>query len=385
MKPLSGLRVVSLEQFGAAPYGTMILGALGAEVIKVENAQTGGDPARHVGPHQLGEDDSQYFQAWNLNKRSITLDIKTTHGRRQFEALVRTAEAVVNNLRGALPARLGIDYAALRPVNPAIVCLHISAYGRNNDRESWPGYDYLMQAEAGLMSLTGEPDGPPCRVGVSLIDSMTGTMGTVGLLSCVMRARQTGIGCDVDTALFDVAMHQLTYTAMWYLNEREISERLPRSAHPALTPVQTFPTADGWIFIMCMTEAFWHALCDAIGRPDLLRDPRFIDFATRRENRSALTQVLDAELRQHRTAFWLQRLSGILPVAPVNDIPQALENDFVRRAGLIDSIAHPLWGTLRVLAAPIKVDGVRPEQRACSILGADNEALLGSKTDTEES
>jgi crotonobetainyl-CoA:carnitine CoA-transferase CaiB-like acyl-CoA transferase len=141
MKPLAGMRVIAVEQYGAAPYGTMLLAELGAEVIKIEQAETGGDPARHVGPHRLGPADSQYFQAWNLGKRSVTLDIKSPAGRQQLEALVRGAEAVVNNLRGSLPARLGLDYAALGRINPAVVCLHISAYGRDNARADWPGYD----------------------------------------------------------------------------------------------------------------------------------------------------------------------------------------------------------------------------------------------------
>jgi crotonobetainyl-CoA:carnitine CoA-transferase CaiB-like acyl-CoA transferase len=365
-----------VEQFGAAPYGTMMLADLGAEVIKVENAETGGDPSRQVGPHRLGDGDSQYFQAWNLSKRSVTLDIKSADGRRQFEELVRGAEAVVNNLRGNLPDRLRIDYAGLRAINPAVVCLHISAYGRDNERASWPGYDYLMQAESGLMSLTGEPDGPPARVGASMIDSMTGIVGVVGLLSCVMRARQTGFGCDVDTSLFDVALHQLTYSALWYLNEGDASQRLARSAHLTLTPVQTFPTVDGWIFVMCMTEKFWLSLCDAIGRADLAADPLFIDHAHRREHRGELTTVLDAEFRRHTTAHWLGLLSGVLPVAPVYDLAQALDSDFVRRDGMIRSIPHPLRGELQVLANPLKIDGERPAQSACSPLGADNAALL---------
>jgi crotonobetainyl-CoA:carnitine CoA-transferase CaiB-like acyl-CoA transferase len=370
------MRVVSIEQFGAAPYGTMLLAELGAEVIKIENAETGGDPARHVGPHMLGPADSQYFQAWNLGKRSVTLDIKSSEGRRQLEALVRTADAVVNNLRGNLPGRLGLDYPALKRVNPAVVCLHISAYGRDNERAAWPGYDYLMQAEVGLMSLTGEPDGPPARVGASLVDTMTGMTGMIGLLSAVLRARQTGIGCDVDTCLFDVAMHQLSYPAMWYLNEGDASRRLSRSSHLSLVPVQTFPTADGWIFVMCMTEKFWRAFCDGIGRPDLPEDPRFASFAARHDNREALTAVLDAELRKAPTGHWLKVLGGQLPVAPVYDLPEALDSSFVRANGLVRSVPHPAKPEMKVLANPLKFNGVRPEQSACAPLGADNAALL---------
>lgn len=376
MKPLAGMRVIAVEQYGAAPYGTMFLAELGADVIKVEQAATGGDPSRQVGPHRLGADDSQYFQAWNLGKRSITLDIKSREGRRQLEELARGADAVVNNLRGNLAGRLGLDYATLGRINPAVVCLHISAYGRDNERADWPGYDYLMQAEVGLMSLTGEPDGPPARVGASIVDAMTGLTGVVGLLSCVMQARRTGRGCDVDTCLFDVAMHQLTYSALWYLNEGDKSERQPRSAHLSQVPVQTFPTADGWIFIMCMTEKFWRILCDVIGRPDLPDDQRFATADARREHRGALTALLDAALRKGTTEHWLGLLTGKVPIAPVYDLAQALDAPFTRRTGMVRTIAHPARGELRVLANPLKIDGVRPEQRACAPLGADNALVL---------
>ncbi len=373
--PLAGIRVLTLEQFGAGPYGTMFLAELGAEVIKVE-APDGGDPSRQVGPHRLGPDDSQYFQAWNLGKKSVTLDLKSAEGRRRFEALVRTADCVVNNLRGTQPAKLGIDYAHLSAIKPSIVCLHISAYGRAGPRADWPGYDFLMQAEAGLMELTGEPDGPPTRVGVSLIDSMSGLTGIVGLLACLLRAKTTGKGCDVETCLYDVALHQLTYPGTWYLNEGDVSPRVPRSAHLALAPVQTFPTRDGWIFVMCMTQKFWLSLVEAMGRQDLLADPRFADPNTRAVNRAELTDVLDPTFRARDTADWLARFNGVLPAAPVYRLDQALDSAFTREAGMVSSVPHPLKGELRVIANPLRIDGRRPAQAACAPLGADNDTLL---------
>ena len=377
-KPLEGIRVLTLEQFGAGPYCTMFMAELGAEVIKVE-APDGGDPSRQVGPHLLGQDDSEYFQAWNLGKKSVTIDLKSKEGRRQFEALVKTADCVVNNMRGTQPEKLCIDYASLGPIKPSIVCLHISAYGRDNERKDWPGYDFLMQAEAGLMELTGEPDGPPTRVGVSLIDSMSGLTGAVGLLACLLRAKTTGKGCDVDTCLYDVALHQLTYPGAWYLNEGDVSPRVPRSAHLALAPVQTFPTKDGWIFIMCMTQKFWLSLCEATGRADLSADPRFPDPNTRAKNRAQLTDELDGTFRTRTTADWLARFNGLLPAAPVYRLDQALDSAFAKSAGMVSAVLHPVKNVLRVIANPIKVDGKRMAQAACSPLGADNDALLGKQ------
>jgi crotonobetainyl-CoA:carnitine CoA-transferase CaiB-like acyl-CoA transferase len=377
MKPLEGLRVLSVEVWAAGPYGSQLLASLGAEVIKIENPRSGGDPARHVGPHLLGAGDSQYFQAWNTGKKSVALDLKSGEGRRDFESLVPRADAVINNLRGDRPAKLGLDFATLAKLNPAIVCAHISAYGRDTERAAWPGYDFLMQAEAGLMSLTGEPDGPPARFGPSTIDFMTGTTAMVGLLGCLWNAQRTGRGCDVDVSLFDVALHQLNYSATWYLNAGHAPTRLERSSHFSLAPVQTFPTADGWIFVMCMSDAFWLALIEALELKSLSGDPRFATGNTRHRHRVALTAELDPVFRRRTTSEWLERLSGVLPVGPVYDVAQALDSPFTERSGMIQAVPHPEKPDLRVLASPIKVNGERAVLTAAPALGADNEALVG--------
>jgi crotonobetainyl-CoA:carnitine CoA-transferase CaiB-like acyl-CoA transferase len=376
MRPLEGMRVLALEQFGAAPYGTMFLADLGAEVVKIENPAAGGDASRGVGPHMLGKGDSQYFQAFNLNKRSVALDVKTRDGREALLRLVSGAEAVVNNLRGDLPETLGIDYASLKAANPAIVCLHISAYGRDNSRKTWPGYDFLMQAEAGLMSMTGEPDRAPSRIGLSMIDYMTGITGMVGLLSCVLRARQTGQGCDVDTSLFEVATHQLAYQGTWFLNTGEVPRRMARSAHASLVPVQTVRTADGWMYVMCMKDKFWQILADRIGRSDLKSDERFATQRARLKNRDALTGLLDEAMSARPTDEWLEMLTGTIPVAPIYDVDEAFANPFMTEADMVRTVSHSAKPELKVLANPLRIDGKRPEQKVCSPLGADNAELL---------
>ncbi|QJR09535.1 Acetyl-CoA:oxalate CoA-transferase [Usitatibacter rugosus] len=377
MKPLNGVRIVSVEQFGAAPYGSMFLADLGAEVIKVENAAIGGDPARKTGPYLLGDTDSEYFQTWNMNKKSVTLDLRTPEGKASLEKLVMSAEVVLNNLRGDLPAKMGLDYAALSKLKPAIVCVHLSAYGRDNERASWPGYDYLMQAEAGLMHLTGEPDGPPTRIGApSMIDHTTGLTAMVGLLSALIQARATGKGCDVDTCLFDAALHQLGYAAIWYLNEGYTPERQTRSAHFSVAPVQTFPSADGWIFVMCLTDKFWNALLGVLNQPAITADARFANQKSRLENRDALTKALDAEFQKHPTTHWLKVLGGVLPIAPVYELSTALDSPFLRATDMIKTVPHPARADLRVLANPIKINGKRLSQEVCSAPGADNAAIL---------
>lgn len=376
--PLQGVRVIAVEQFGAGPYGTMYLAQMGADVIKIENPATQGDLARQTGPHLLGEDDGQYFQTWNLNKRSAAVDIKSAQGRAAFERLVAGADVVLNNLRGDQPGKLGLDYATLSAVNPKVVCVHISAYGRDNSRAAWPGYDYLMQAETGHMHLTGEPGTPPARVGApSIVDHTTGLTSIIGLLAALLRARETGQGCDVDTSLFEVTLHQLGYVATWYLNEGHVPQRQPRSGHFSVAPVQTFPTSDGWIFVMCMTQKFWEALLGVLGREDLRQRPEFRTAEARNSHRGQLTELLDTEFRRRSTQEWLSRLQGVLPVAPVRGLAEALDSDFLRETGMLAQVEHPAKPDLRVLAAPLRFDGERPPLRACSALGRDTGDILG--------
>jgi crotonobetainyl-CoA:carnitine CoA-transferase CaiB-like acyl-CoA transferase len=378
MKPLQGVRIVSVEQFGAAPYGTMLLADLGAEVIKIENAAIDGDPARKTGPFFLGPNDSEYYQAFNTNKKSVAIDLRSDEGKAALHGLIKTADALVNNLRGDLPAKMGLDYKTLASANPKLVCVHVSAYGRDNERASWPGYDYLMQAESGLMHLTGEPDRPPARLGApSIIDQTTGLTAAVGLLSAIIQARSTGKGCDVDTCLLDVALHQLGYVATWYLNEGHTSIRQPRSAHYSVAPVQTFPTSDGWLFIMCMTDRFFGELLAAIGRTDLASDSRFATQALRQANREALTALIDAELKRESNSYWLKKLNGVLPVAPVLDLAEALDSPFLQSTEMIQTVVHPAKPAMRVLANPIKINGERLSQTPCSAYGADTTAYVG--------
>ncbi len=374
--PLAGVRVLTFEAFGAGPFGSMYLADLGAEVIKIENRAQGGDATRGMGPYFLGEHDSHFFQTFNLNKRSVCLDLKTADGQAIFRKLVAKSDAVLNNLRGDQPDKLGLTYAALRDCNPRLVCAHLSAYGRDNERRAWPGYDYLMQAEAGFLHVTGEPGSPPARMGLSIIDFMTGITTALALVSALFGAARNGQGRDIDVSLFDVALHQLSYPGTWYLNEKLVTGRAPRSAHPSATPVQLFKTADGWIFIMCMTEKFWQELLKVIDAPKIASDPRFATVSLRREHRDELTPLLDAQFERDTTAAWLAKLQGVLPAAPVYDMAQALENPFPLANGMIRNTPHPQRADFRSFANPIKLDGERLPARSGPALGADTDAVL---------
>lgn len=377
MLPLQGVTIIAVEQYGAAPFGSMLLGDMGADVIKVENPADGGEIGRHVGPYHFGPGNSQFYQAFNRNKRSMTLNLKHPEGQAILHDLVRGADAVFDNLRGDLPEKLGLDYASLKHVNPRIVCAHLSAYGREGPRKSWPGYDYLMQAEAGYLSLTGEPDGPPARFGLSVVDMMTGLMTVFGLVSALVGARAHGKGSDVDVSLFDTALHNLNYLAAWYLNGGHVQGRVPRSAHPSLTPSQLYRTRDGWIFIMCNKEKFWPVLAEKLGRPEWGSDPRFASFKERLANRAALTELLDGVLTQRDTADWIAAFGGAVPAAPVYDVAQALENPFVTGTGRLADFTGPIMDKpARLLASPIRIGGEIIPTRAAPGLGADTDDVL---------
>ena len=374
--PLAGVRILAVEQYGAGPFGTLYLADLGAEVIKIENHRDGGDVGRSVGPHFFGPGDSHFFQTFNRNKKSVTLDLKHPDGYAAFLALVTQADAVLDNLRGDLPVKLGLTYDDLKESNPRIVCTHLSAYGRNGSRTTWPGYDYLMQAEAGHMSLTGEPDGPPTRYGLSIVDLMTGLAAAFGLLAGVVSARSTGQGMDVDTSLFDVALHNLNYPGTWFLNQGVVTGRSPRSGHPSLTPSQLYRTQDGWIFLMCNKEKFWGVLVDLLCKPEWNNDPDFATFAKRLENRERVTLMLDGMLMQRTTADWMALFAGKVPASPVYDIAQALENPYlVEREALADYL-YPDGRSARMVASPIRVAGVSLPHVAAPAMGADTDAML---------
>ncbi|MGI9334857.1 MAG: CaiB/BaiF CoA transferase family protein [Gammaproteobacteria bacterium] len=376
MLPLEGVRVLAVEQYGAGPFGTMFLADQGAEVIKIENPRDGGDMARDVGPFYFGERDSLFFHAFNRNKKSLTLDLSRDEGKAVLHDLVKSADGLTSNLRGDVPAKLGLTFDRLREVNPRIVCAHLSAYGRSGPRADWPGYDYLMQAEAGYFSLTGEPGGPPTRFGLSIVDLMTGLGLAYAFLAALTRARATGAGGDIDVSLFDMALHNTSYLAAWYLNEGHAQGRLARSAHPSLTPCQLYSTADGWIFIMCNKEKFWPALCEHIERPEWSDDPRFRRFADRLEHRDLITGLLDDALSARTTAQWLERFAGRVPAAPVNDIASALDNPFVTEHGRLQTLHHRERGDYRLPAPPVR-DATAPAPcEPAPALGHHTDAVL---------
>jgi crotonobetainyl-CoA:carnitine CoA-transferase CaiB-like acyl-CoA transferase len=356
--PLADVRVVAVEQYGAGPWGTLQLADLGAEVIKIEDPSSDGDVGRYVPPFQDGEA-SLFFESFNRNKRSVSLDLRHPDARGVFEDIVRVSDVVYSNLRGDQPGRLGLTYERLRHVNPRIVCCSLSGFGMTGPRAKEGGYDYMMQGLAGWMSLTGGPDDPPTKSGLSLVDFSGGYVSVIAVLAGLWRSRREGVGCDCDISLLDTALAELGY----------VPPRRRNSAHPSIVPFQNFETADGWIVVACPKEKFWQLLCGAIGRPELAEE--FPSFAERDRRREELEPILEEAFRQRTSGDWLSALAAAgVPSAPVNGVEQALAE-----ARLVE-YEHPRLGTVRHVASPLRLSGSEPPVRAAPERGEDTERLL---------
>jgi crotonobetainyl-CoA:carnitine CoA-transferase CaiB-like acyl-CoA transferase len=355
MRPLADVRILAIEQYGAGPFGTVHLADMGADIIKIEDPRAKGDVGRYVPPFQEGED-SLFFETFNRNKRSLSLDITTSSGRRVFEDLVRVSDAVYSNLRGDVPERLRIRYDDLKHLNAAIVCCSLSGFGMTGPRQNEPGYDYLLQGLAGWMSLTGEPGAPPTKPGLSLVDFSGGYVGALSLMVGLHAARRDGAGMDCDVSLFDTAINLLSYLATWHLSAGFAPQRTAHSAHPSVVPFQNFATADGWIVVACPKEKFWQRLTETIGRPDLATDGRFVTFATRNAHAKDLIAILEAIFRGQSSSHWICHLQAAgIPCAPVNTVADALSDPHTEARAMIAEVLHPRFGVVRQPASPVRV------------------------------
>ena len=375
MKPLEDVRILAVEQYGAGPFGTIHLADLGADVIKIEDPRTRGDVGRYVPPHQTGSD-SLFFESLNRNKRTLDLDMLAPAGREVFLDLVRHSDAVFSNLRGDIPEKLRIRYQDLKDVNPRIVCCSLSGFGMTGPRRKDPAYDYILQGITGWMSVTGDPDGPPQKSGLSVVDFAGGYAAALALVIGVHAARRDGKGMDCDTSLFDVAIGMTNYLATWNLTGGFVPKRMG-SAHPSIFPFQNFQTADGWIVIACPKQKFWERLCEAIGRPDLAQDPRYAHFDGRRHHREELQQIVGAVFMQKPSKVWLEtlRTAGV-PCGPVNSIPEAMSDPQTAARDMIVEYDHPTFGTVKSIASPVKVGDERPPSRRAPQRNEDAPAIL---------
>lgn len=369
-KSLQGIRIIDLTTFMSGPFATMILGDLGAEVIKVEQ-RAAGDASRSIPPHyHAGE--SLYYISLNRNKKAITLDLTSDKGKEILLELVRKADVVIDNYRPGITRKLGVDYASLKVVNPTIVCCSITAYGSDGPYGKRPAYDLNIQALSGAMSMTGEEGGTPLRLGVPMGDLASSMWSVVGILAALRHREQTGEGQFIDVALLDSLAAFITYPALYYSSAGEVAGPVG-SGHQSIVPFQAFKTKDYFITVSCANEKFWVLLCDALGAPELKIDPRFSRLGDRLKNKAELNAILEQIFQGKTCQEWSEILSkGDVPFAPVNTIDKVFEDPALMHRGAVISVEHS-GENLRFFGNPIKMSETPIEEYTSPPrLGADN-------------
>jgi formyl-CoA transferase len=374
--PLAGLRVLDLSQVMAGPFCCMLLGDMGADVIKVE-PPAGGDQTRKSMGFRMKGNDSPGFLALNRNKRSISLNLKTEAGRKVFYELVKTADIVVENNRPGVAEKLGVDYKTLSAINARIVYASISGFGQTGPWSQRPGFDLIAQAMSGVMSAMGIPGAEPVKSGVSVGDLGAGLFALYGILSSVIGREKTGRGQFIDASLFEAALS----LSIWETTEFWATGNSPQplgSANRMSAPYQAFPASDGTFVVGAANQKLWQAFCTVIARPDLLADPRFVENKDRVQNRPVLAEVLAPVFRERTVDHWVTSfLAAGIPAGPINDFGQALASDHVAARQMVQEIDHPIEGPIKALGFPVKLSDTPQQVRyPPPLLGEHTAALL---------
>ena len=376
--PLAGVKVLDLSRVLAGPYATMVLGDLGADVIKVEHPERG-DDTRHWGPPFAGEGEareSAYFLAVNRNKRSIGVDLKAPEGLERVKKLAAGADVVIENWRRGALEKLGLGYEALRATNPGLVYCSITGFGPGPDEER-PGYDFLVQARGGVMGITGQPGGEPTKVGVAISDIVCGLFASNAILAALHRRDATGEGSRIEVPLFESTLGWLANRGQEYLVSGE-DKGLIGNAHPSIVPYQTFDASDRPLVVAVGNNSQFAELCKAVGRPELAEDERFATNPDRVANREALISELQEEFGKRPADEWAEeiRAAGV-PSGPVNTLADVFADDHVRGSGMLQDIVHASAGPLKMLASPILIDTERlPIRRPPPTLGQHTDETL---------
>jgi crotonobetainyl-CoA:carnitine CoA-transferase CaiB-like acyl-CoA transferase len=352
---LSGIRILDLSHMLAGPYGSMVMADLGAEVIKIESP-AGGDPMRQMGPHFLAGE-SAYYLSINRNKQSVTLDLQKESGRQVFYDLVKVSDVVFDNFRPGVLQKLGCNYAALKTINPRIIACSISGFGQTGPYRDRPAFDLVLQALSGAMSITGEPDGAPTRMGIPMGDLAGGLFGAIAVSAALYQREQTGEGCQIELGLLDCMVSLLTYVAQYYFHTGVPPQPIG-TAHQSVVPYQAFQTQDGWLVVAVFTQRFWEGFCRALDLPELIHDPRFTSNDLRCEHRSELIPLLAERFKQRPMTEWLDCLEmEKVPSGPLNSLDQVFADPQVLAREMKTRVAHPTIGELPIVGNPIKVDG----------------------------
>lgn len=353
MSPLDGIKVLDLSRVLAGPWCTQTLADLGAEIWKIE-APENGDDTRSWMPPLIG-DESTYFLCCNRSKQSVAVDLKSEEGRQIIRDLAAEADILVENFKLGTLERFGLGYEDLKALNPRLIFCSISGYGRTGSRAAEPGYDFSIQAESGLMSITGEPDGAPMKLGVAISDLATGMNATQAILAALYVREKTGRGQAIDIGLFDSAVALLANVASGYLATGSVSKRYG-NAHATVVPYQLFATADGTLALAVGNDGQFRSLClKVLDRPDLADDPRFIRNRDRVDNRDALIPVLETEFLRLPTARWIERLRAAgVPAGQVRNVAQVFASAEVAERGMVASVDDAVHGKLRLMRSPLR-------------------------------
>lgn len=373
-QPLSNIRVLDLSLIMAGPYCTLILGDLGAEVIKIERPGIG-EGARGVPPYFF-EGESAYFIAMNRNKRSMTLDLKTKKGKEIFYELAKNSDVVIDNFRPGVVKKLGVDFDVLNKINPKIICCSISGYGQTGPFNDRPAFDLIVQAKGGVMSYTGEPGQMPVRMGAPMGDLTGGLFASQGILAALYQRERTGRGQKIDISLLDCQISLLTYRAQYYFVGNDIAQPIG-SGHTSLHPIRAFKTKTFDIVIDCNTENIFRELCDAIGQPEMADDPRYNSRETRLTNKEELYDVLEKEFSKKTGEEWLELLDKRIPIGPINTVDKALSDPQVLSRNMVAEVEYENEAKLKILGNPIKMSEIDQEVfKAPPKLGEDTEDVL---------
>lgn len=350
--PLKGVRVIDLSMMLAGPSGSMLMGDMGAEIIKVE--PLAGDETR-VGPPYFYGENSAYFYSINRNKKSVVLDLKSPEGRQVLYDLVKKADVVYDNYRPGVTDRLQTDYETLKKYNPKIICCSISTYGYDGPYRDRPGYDLIVQAMSGGMSITGEPGGSPVRAGIPLGDLVGGLLAVHGVLGAIIHRQKTGEGQRLEVSLLDGQVYLLTYIAQYYFHSGNIPGPIG-SGHQSLVPYQAFKTKDIQIVIVAHQDHHFQRLCKAIGKPEWAEDPRFSNRTKRLENKSALIPMMEAHLMTRTGDEWLEAIhqAGV-PAGPINTLDRVLSDPQVLTRKMVVEIDGPGKEKIKTIGNPLKM------------------------------
>ena len=350
--PLKGIRVLDLTRVLAGPYATMVLGDLGAEVIKLEQPGAG-DEARNFGPFKDGF--SLYFMSVNRGKRSLTLDLKAPQGKEIFMDLVKQSDILVENFRPGATKKLGLDYETLKQSHPSLIYAACSGFGQTGPYAQRGAYDMIIQGMGGIISITGEPNRPPVRVGTSISDITAALFTTIGILSALRHRDQTGEGQLVDVAMLDGLVAILENAIVRYFATGEAPQPMG-SQHPAITPFETFESADAHVIIAIGNDTLWGKFCEHLNRLDLVTDERFATNASRTSNHDQLFPILSEIMRRRTTDQWIEGLDAIgVPCGPINTIDKVVNHPQVLAREMIVKVAHEVTGTVEVPGVPIKL------------------------------